>query len=84
MKQFLLSLFSDNNGSASSKRMVLFMLVIVFLITCLVNLFAGKELQADLRVDLVTLILTAFGFVFGEKVTDIFTKKSDQPNTPTP
>lgn len=66
MKEFIKSLFSDVNGSISSKRTILFALLLTFLLVCIMNLFYGKSLSATLHDQLFYLIIYALAAVFGE------------------
>lgn len=81
MKEFIKSLFSDKDGSISSKRLILFALVFTFLFIVFVNLFSGKIIDATLLSSLVTLIWATLTSVFGENITSVF--KQDKPADPT-
>lgn len=75
MKEFIKSLFSDKDGSISSKRTVMFMLVIAFVFIVMVNLFSGKK-PAEVLIDqLFYLVIYSLASVFGEQIADIFKKK---------
>jgi hypothetical protein len=77
MKEFVKSLFSDKDGSVSSKRLVMFALVFTFLGIVFVNLFWEKIVEDGLLNSLVTLIWATLGSVFGENVTNVFSRKPD-------
>jgi hypothetical protein len=77
MKEFIKSLFSDKDGSISSKRLIMFLLVFTFVFIVYTNLFSGKTIDASLLSSLVALIWATLGSVFGENVTNIF-KKTDK------
>lgn len=79
---FIKSLFSDKDGSMSSKRLVMFLLTGVFILIIIVNLFWGKVVEASLVSSLVALMWYIYGLVFGENVTNIFNKKTDAPQPP--
>lgn len=78
--KFLKGIFTDNDGSPSSKRVILFLLIGTFLTVVLTNLWMGKELSGVLAEQLFYLIIYTLSTVFGEKVTGIFGKRKD----PTP
>lgn len=54
--------FLGADGDASSKRLLLFLLVIFLLVYMCVNLFYGKELRTSLE---EFLFYTIWGFFFG-------------------
>ena len=76
MKNFIVNLFQDVNGSVSSKRLVMFFLVTVFSICVLVNLFTGKNLDATLKDQLFYVMLWVISSVFGEQITKLFNQNS--------
>lgn len=76
MKNFIVNLFQDVNGSVSSKRMVMFFLVIVFSICVLVNLFTGRNLDETFKSQLFYVMLWVISSVFGEQITKLFNKNS--------
>lgn len=72
--KFIRSLFSDVNGSISSKRLVMFALTGVFILVTLVNLFTGKNIDDVLKSQLFYLVIWVLSMVFGEQVVGIFKK----------
>lgn len=74
MKAFIRSLFSDKDGSVSSKRAVMFTLVLTFLIIVFVNLITGKSIKDVLQDQLFYLVIYSLASVFGENITQIFKK----------
>jgi uncharacterized membrane protein len=74
MKQFIKGVFTDVDGSPSSKRVIMFALTIFFIAIALVNLFTGKSLSDTLQNQLFYLICWIYSAVFGEKITAIFKK----------
>lgn len=74
MKRFFTSMFTDKDGSISSKRIILVALVLTFLIIVYVNLFTKKIIDPVLLSPLVTLIWYYGGLVFGENITDVVKK----------
>jgi hypothetical protein len=81
MNKFLKGIFEDKDGSPSSKRIILFLFVVVFVFICIVNLFTGKSLSQTLTEQLFYLVIYTLAAVFGENITDLF-KKKNQPPTP--
>jgi hypothetical protein len=75
MKEFIKSLFSDKDGSISSKRFVMFTLVLSFVVIIFVNLFTGKALKATLEDQLFYLVIYVLISIFGENMAEIFKKK---------
>jgi len=75
MKEFIKSLFSDKDGSISSKRFVMFSLVITFIIVVFVNLATGKSLKATLEDQLYYLVIYVLATIFGENIADLLKKK---------
>ena len=75
MKKFLAGVFTDKDGSPSSKRIVLFILLLTFIGCVLVNLIQGKMLSQVLSDQLFYLLIYALAAVFGENVTSLFKKK---------
>ena len=78
MKEIIKSVFSGSPDSLSSKRVIMFMLVLTFLIVVFVNLFNGKSLSTTLSEQLFYLVIYSLAAVFGEQITDAFKKKSDK------
>jgi hypothetical protein len=62
-------------GEQSSKRLFTFILVILFVIVLLSNLYFGKELKPSLEDNLLYLILVTFAGVTLEKPINNFAKK---------
>lgn len=79
---FLKAIFTDKDGSPSSKRIILFLLVSTFIVVIFVNLLMGKSLSSTLADQLFYLVIYALATVFGENITSIWNKKPDQ--TPKP
>lgn len=75
--QFLKGIFTDKDGSPSTKRVILFLFVVTFLIVVFVNLLAGRSLSSTLSDQLFYLVIYALAAVFGENITAIF-KKNEQ------
>ena len=75
--KFINSLFSDVNGSVSSKRLVMFVLLSIFGICVLVNLFTGKNLDATFKDQLYYAFLWVVSAIFGEQITGLFKKKNE-------
>jgi hypothetical protein len=79
MKEFIKSLFSDKDGSISSKRFVMFTLVLSFVVIIFVNLFTGKSLKDTLEDQLFYLVIYVLISIFGENMAEIFQKKPPTP-----
>ncbi len=77
MKNFIKGILSGTDGGLSSKRVIMFLLVIVFIIVCFVNLFQGKALSSTLSDQLFYLVIYSLAAVFGEQITSIFNKPKD-------
>jgi hypothetical protein len=70
MKQVI----TDINGSLSSKRVVMFILLAMFIAHCITNLTTGKALSQTLGDQLFYMLIWVSGTVFGEQVTNLFKK----------
>ena len=70
MKQVLI----DINGSLSSKRVVMFILLAMFIAHCITNLTTGKALSPTIGDQLFYMLIWVSGTVFGEQVTNLFKK----------
>jgi hypothetical protein len=70
MKQVI----TDINGSLSSKRVVMFILLAMFIAHCITNLITGKALSQTLGDQLFYMLIWVSGTVFGEQVTNLFKK----------
>jgi hypothetical protein len=77
MGAFIKGILTDKDGSPSSKRVILFLLVITFLICVFVNLWSGKSLSSTLSEQLFYLVIYSLASVFGEGITSLF--KKDKP-----
>jgi hypothetical protein len=77
MKAFIKQVLSEQDGSGSSKRVVLFILLFVFIAEIIINLSTGKQLTPLLHNDLITLTQITLGTVFGEKIVNVFNKNNE-------
>lgn len=68
------SILSDINGSLSSKRVVMFILLAMFIAHCITNLTTGKALSPTIGDQLFYMLIWVSGTVFGEQVTNLFKK----------
>jgi len=68
------SILSDVNGSLSSKRLVMFILLAMFIAHCITNLTTGKALSPTIGDQLFYMLIWVSGTVFGEQVTNLFKK----------
>lgn len=78
MKQFIKQILTDVDGNPSSKRVVMFMFVIVFLFVTLYNMYTGKAPIESIQTQLDYAMLWALTAVFGEKVVAAFKKPEQQ------
>lgn len=60
----------SENGSPSSKRLVLFFLLFLFIFLTLYNLFTGKSPSSVFIDQLYLMLTTSLGVVFGANVLD--------------
>lgn len=74
MKDFIKSLFSDKDGSVSSKRLVMFVLTFLFIAVTIINIWTGKNLDETLKNQLFYLLVYVISVVFGENITGAFKK----------
>ena len=65
-------IITDINGSLSSKRVVMFVLLAMFVAHCVTNLITGKALSPTLGDQLFYMLIWVSGTVFGEQVTNLF------------
>ena len=68
------TILSDVNGSLSSKRLVMFILLAMFIAHCITNLITGKALSPTIGDQLFYMLIWVSGTVFGEQVTNLFKK----------
>jgi uncharacterized membrane protein len=76
MKEFLKGIFSED-GTPSSKRVVMFLLTLLFVFISLVNLFTGKNLSEILQNQLFYLLCWSFSIVLGGNLIQAIKGKSD-------
>jgi hypothetical protein len=74
MKNFIKGILTDKDGSLSSKRVVMFLLTIAFLVVSFINLWFGKNLDETLKNQLFYLLVYVISTVFGENITGLFKK----------
>lgn len=72
---------SDGDGRMSSKRLMSFILVILFAVYFFVNLFTGKFLKTSLEDNLFYLLIIMYVGVTAE---GWIPKKKDKPEEPKP
>lgn len=70
MIRFIRAMLSGTDGEASSKRGIMFLLVITFLFVIIYNQQTGKDIDHDLKDQLYKLIGLIIILVFGEKAID--------------
>jgi hypothetical protein len=74
MKNFIKGILTDKDGSLSSKRLIMFLLTVAFLIVSFINLWTGKNLDETLKNQLFYLLVYVISTVFGENITGLFKK----------
>lgn len=79
MKTFIKGVLSEPDGTPSSKRVVMFMLTVLFIAISIINIWSGKKLDEMLGNQLFYLLCYVFAIVFGEKVVNIFKKEEPKP-----
>jgi hypothetical protein len=67
--KFFQSILSDVDGQGSSKRLTLFILVILYVIMALANTFQGKHIDEKILDNTFYAILLLSGFNLAEKFT---------------
>lgn len=80
--KFMRYVFTDSDGNPSSKRVVMFMLVFLFIAVVIINLVSAKKLESTLQDQLFYLLCWMFSVVFGEKIAKIWAptvKKEAKP-----
>ena len=83
--KFMRYVFTDSDGNPSSKRVVMFLLVFLFIAVVIINLASAKKLESTLQDQLFYLLCWMFSVVFGEKVAKIWAptiKKETNPTKP--
>lgn len=84
MKSFIKGVFSEDNGSPSWKRVVGFILIILFVSECLFNNFLNKVLEPTYITILDTTLKTLIGAIVIEKIGMALSnrgKDDDKPAT---
>ena len=77
MIKFIRLVLTDSDGNPSSKRIVMFILLLLFVFVSVLNLMYGKDLDSTLKNQLFYLLCWIFSTVIGEKVINIFSPKSE-------
>lgn len=70
--KFIKGIFTDSDGNPSSKRVVMFILLFLFVGVSIYNLCTGKNLDETLKNQLFYLLCWIFSTVISEKVVNIF------------
>jgi undecaprenyl pyrophosphate phosphatase UppP len=83
--EFLKGVMSEDSGTPSAKRVVLFILIALFCMATIANLFYHKILESTLLNELYYLITTFVGAMVVEKSTIAIggKKKDDTPTDET-
>lgn len=72
--------FTDKDGNPSSKRIILALLIVAFLVVVITNLYWGKNLSQTLSEQLFYLVIYSLAAVFGENITGLWKKKEGPVN----
>ncbi len=81
--EFVRLVFTDSDGNPSSKRVVMFMLLSLFISVAITNLVTGKKLDAIIQDQLFYLLCWIFSVVFGEKIAKIWAPTIKKETKPT-
>jgi len=90
MLKFIKGVLSESDGTPSSRRVVMFILTLLFVAVVIFNALTGKVIDATLKDQLFYLLLWIFGVVMADKVVTSFKasatgeKGGDRPNVPPP
>ncbi len=74
------SILAGSGTGLSSKRVVMFLLLFMFLATLIIDLAFKKLLDSTLRDELFYSMLTMFGLVFGENAMEALKSKTGMTN----
>lgn len=80
---FIKGVLSEDNGTPSAKRVVLFILLTLFVIATMANLFYHKSMEATLLNELYYLITTFVAAMVVEKSTISIAGKKKDDQQPT-
>lgn len=72
---------NSSNGEQSSKRLFTFILVLLYSVYAMANLFYGKTMKDSLEDNLFYLILAFFAGITGEKAIDNLSNKNINKST---
>ncbi len=81
MFKFIKGILSETDGTPSSRRVVMFLLTLLFIGISVYNIVTGKNYDDTLKNQLFYLLCWLFTVIFGDKIAGLFTKK-DAGNTP--
>lgn len=88
MINFIKGVLSETDGTPSSRRVVMFILTLLFVGVVIYNAITGKVIDATLKDQLFYLLLWIFGVVMADKVMTTFKasaeKGGDRPTNPPP
>lgn len=84
MIKFIKDMLSGSDGITSSKRVVMFILTLLFVGLTIANFVTGKNFDSVLKDQLFYLLVWCLSMVFGEQITEMFTirknKDADKPD----
>lgn len=72
MINFIKGVLSETDGTPSSRRVVMFILTLLFVGVVIYNAITGKVIDATLKDQLFYLLLWIFGVVMADKVMTTF------------
>lgn len=81
--EFIRLVFTDSDGNPSSKRVVMFLLLTLFVSVSITNLVTGKKLDDTLQDQLFYLLCWIFSVVFGEKIAKMWAPTIKKDTKPT-
>lgn len=90
MLKFIKGVLSESDGTPSSRRLVMFLLTILFISLSVYNIVTGKNLDETLKSQLFYLLCWLFAVIFGDKVVTAMKsatggeKGGDRPTPPPP
>lgn len=88
MINFIKGVLSETDGTPSSRRVVMFILTLLFVGVVIFNAVTGNVIDPTLKDQLFYLLIWIFGVVMADKAVTAFKSSSDKggdrPNTPPP
>ena len=86
--KFIKGVLSESDGTPSSRRVVMFLLTLLFIGVVVYNIVTGKNLDDTLKNQLFYLLVWLFGVVMADKIAVAFKGTlppgGDRPKDPPP